>query len=1272
MTTFVITVAGGKFVVDGVSQKALTLQEGSTYTFDQADATNATHPLRLSTTADGTHGSGTEYTTGVTTAGTAGSSGAYTRIVLAAGAPTLYYYCSNHSGMGGTITTSTQPSHARNIADSASVINFLDGVTSPVQTQLNTLTTSVNNISVTSGSLTKTFAADESATITLTGNVIAPVVSATKETGQTGATNNKWDAAAASYALENTAYATTLDLVASGSDVSKTYTSANNLSVGAQDTYPKGPFFKSDGTKVYYVGQQNDSVYSHDLSTPYDVSTAGAATTLSVSGNITSVMDLFFKPDGTEMYVSDNSATIAQWTLSTAWDITTASYTTAYAAFSGYGGAHHFWIGTDNEVNVGNNYLYFSAGSSSSYVWKFRLMTPWNISTASYVQGKALGGFGINNSTVRGISFKSDGTECYIATATKIYQLSMPAASGHNWNVTTFTLAGTSQTFSGISGLYYTSNFSNLLLMNDTLNRIENYNAAISSVTLGTGSFVAGDVGKTINVNSGSLLLTATSGTVNTNTQPTSFSQAASGSWTMNAVVYNADTDVLETSHVQEKYDISGTSSSEKSFYPNGSRPTHGVIWNGDGSAIYVVDSNSDRIYQYPCSTAYDIGTASTASATTVYFGSQDSQPHAIAWNNDGTRLFMLGNGNGRIFQYDTSTPYSAANLLYNNVYFTVTSQSYTRAGMCFSSDGTRCWIIDQHFVRIYEYELSTPWSINTASYQNNMLGVYSTDTQPYGVAVSPDGTKLFMSGKQNDKIYQWSLSTPNALSSASYVGASPSLSSFANNPEGICFNGDGSKIYIGTQGWYIYQCESLAVTGATGYQPCISNNIDSTYWTDINSLTATDTVTNGNVYYAISNDGKTNWSVLDNSSGVRKIVKNNSGTYQVNTNGTYGSETWANSAVNTEVAALRESMTSATHAIGYQLASASYVQMYSTGGQIVQPSDAAFKSDGTKMYVLSVDPAGYVYQYSLSIAWDVSTASYDSVSFNAAANPAISANNYGIAFKPDGTKMYLTDGTNGRVHEFGLSTAWDISTASYTNYLTTSMTANHGLCFSPDGTKMLIATGIHHGVGAAYWTLSTAWDITTGTAVSYITGVSSGAGVGVTQVEYNDDGSKVYFLSNASGLVYQYSLTSAYDGQNYSNDSVTFNIAGQVTNYYGLVFGDSGTKMYVVDLDTSSDGIYQYNTSTSSYINQMTSTTLNAIADSSQITLGTSLDFAAIIYYASGNAVPNYSGTAINYDANVRNDAAILGTDYNYDAPAQNKVRITSVNAANLKIRVV
>jgi len=107
--TFTVTVvstgSGNKYFIDGVQQATINIAENGTYKFDQSDNSNSTHPLRFSTTSDGTHGGGYEYTTGVTTYGTPGQAGAYTQITVAESAPTLYYYCTNHSGMGGQANT---------------------------------------------------------------------------------------------------------------------------------------------------------------------------------------------------------------------------------------------------------------------------------------------------------------------------------------------------------------------------------------------------------------------------------------------------------------------------------------------------------------------------------------------------------------------------------------------------------------------------------------------------------------------------------------------------------------------------------------------------------------------------------------------------------------------------------------------------------------------------------------------------------------------------------------------------------------------------------------------------------------------------------------------------------------------------------------------------------------------------------------------------------------------------------------------------------------
>ncbi|PIP46425.1 MAG: hypothetical protein COX15_00695, partial [Candidatus Colwellbacteria bacterium CG23_combo_of_CG06-09_8_20_14_all_42_19] len=141
----------------------------------------------------------------------------------------------------------------------------------------------------------------------------------------------------------------------------------------------------------------------------------------------------------------------------------------------------------------------------------------------------------------------------------------------------------------------------------------------------------------------------------------------------------------------------------------------------------------------------------------------------------------------------------------------------------------------------------------------------------------------------------------------------------------------------------------------------------------------------------------------------------------------------------------------------GWDVSTASYAsKSYNVSAQDGNPKGLTFSSDGTKMYVVGWSN-DTVYQYTLSTAWDVSTASYASKSYSVTTQEP---DPMCLTFSSDGTKMYVVGYTNDTTYQYTLSTAWDVSTASYASK-SYSVAAQdnypYGLTFSSDGTKMYI-----------------------------------------------------------------------------------------------------------------------------------------------------------------------------------------------------------------------
>ena len=244
----------------------------------------------------------------------------------------------------------------------------------------------------------------------------------------------------------------------------------------------------------------------------------------------------------------------------------------------------------------------------------------------------------------------------------------------------------------------------------------------------------------------------------------------------------------------------------------------------------------------------------------------------------------------------------------------------------------------------------------------------------------------------------------------------------------------------------------------------------------------------------------------------------------------------------------------------------------FSVSSQSTDPYGVAFKSDGTKMYIAELS-GDRIYQYSLSTAYDISTASYDSVNLNTSSQD----NPVDVIFKPDGTKLYICGSNNSNIYQYSLSTAWDLSTASYDSVTFSTSSQDiypYGITFNNDGTKIFLVGNQNNRL--YQYSLSPAYDISTMSYSSQYFSFSS-QDSGMTGISFNSDGTKMYAVGFSSDTVYQYSLSTAYDVTSISYDSLSFSVSSQDSQPWSIVFNSDGSKGYVVGHAT--DTIYQYST---------------------------------------------------------------------------------------------
>lgn len=458
-----------------------------------------------------------------------------------------------------------------------------------------------------------------------------------------------------------------------------------------------------------------------------------------------------------------------------------------------------------------------------------------------------------------------------------------------------------------------------------------------------------------------------------------------------------------------------------------------------------------------------------------------DANIAGLNYSSDGYKLYTVSIITDAIKEYDLSTAFNVTTVSLSST-FDVSGFCTRPEGLTFSPDGYHAYLCDNTSV-VDQIDLSTAWDLSTASY-NQSFNHGGVDLYT-GIAFKPDGLKMFLLN-QSDEVVTYTLSTAWDVSTAGSASTT-SITKADYVPEDIGFRDDGTVMYV----------------ISSGTPPEIVQYTLSTAW-DVSTATLDTTLT-------LSASTPHGLAMMPNGSGF--IVSDF--TDDVIDHVIFGDAEF--------------------HA---SIASSSFYM----------------REDGERAYFAEDSATDRISRYDFSTAWDFSTAS-EVLPRN------LIADGQGIFFKPDGTKMYVTDATLDQVEEYSLSTAWDITTSTSTHDLSVSGqdTGPQGLFFKPDGTKFFICGGANNSVYE--YALSTAWDLS---SASYTQSFSVSTETSVPDNLYITDSGSLMFIADGSEQLYKYTLGTPWDVSTASfEQQMSLSLAGSITR--GIYFR-SGTEFITFD----------------------------------------------------------------------------------------------------------
>jgi hypothetical protein len=597
--------------------------------------------------------------------------------------------------------------------------------------------------------------------------------------------------------------------------------------------------FSSDGTK-FYISVSNGIGYSrihqYNMTVPWDISTASYSRSseyFTSSAGSYGFGGFFIGNNGFNLYIIFNNENLRQYTLTTAWDISTAVYANKQTTLTEIPGTGRGFI-----IDPTGTYLMIIDDSSSNLIRKYTLSTPWDISVVNQTGSTTISTY---TSVPYDVYFKPDGLKFYFIGNRIIHEFTVNTA----WELTPSTYISSTTPYYTIQNLVFSSDGTKVFFngpgpLNMGMRSIESFDLTTpwdisrisnrKSLTTGTSvtKIAFSTNGDYVFYTDGTFAYRIPLSTPwDLNSAGASSPSKYTGSTSITSFAFSSDgtkiylgpfSDSIRQYTLGAPWDLTTFLNLESFFYFQDLEISDHIAFSPDGTSLFISGysintSTSRTILQYKLSTPWDISTASFSrngnrsvpllSRNTLVEGPINPLSTRLNSTSDifykeldagGAVLMICNAGEVLAYYYDASNtqnienPYGARSVIFS-------AQLSDIRGIDFSQDGLKMFLAGNE--KIFEYSLSQAFNTSTATYTGNNVTFSGINFN--SIRFSSDGTKLF-AGSGSDTIREYSLSTPWSITSVNTTpinSLSATSSPIGSTLTGISFSADGRQLLV-------------------------------------------------------------------------------------------------------------------------------------------------------------------------------------------------------------------------------------------------------------------------------------------------------------------------------------------------------------------------------------------------------------------------------------------------------------------------------------------